>query len=98
MIRVIRTDGMEILINARLMEAVNPNEEGGSVITLGSGEKVYIKNVYVDVLQKIDAYRQGLSEERRQENKLVKDKERGIEPEKEKPKGKSKERDKKKYT
>ena len=72
MIRLIRTDGMEILINSDMIESLNlgePESGIGTVITLGTGEQVLVKNTRSDIMQKIGAYRMGLSEARRQEEK-----------------------------
>jgi uncharacterized protein YlzI (FlbEa/FlbD family) len=72
MIRLIRTDGMEILINSTMIEALNLGdlESGvGTVITLGTGEQVLVKNTRSDIMQKIGAYRMGLAEARREEEK-----------------------------
>jgi uncharacterized protein YlzI (FlbEa/FlbD family) len=70
MIRVIRTDGQEILLNSNLIENISPlPEKKGTVVTLGTGEKVYVKNTQGDILQKMDAYRLGMSEARKQEEK-----------------------------
>jgi uncharacterized protein YlzI (FlbEa/FlbD family) len=70
MIRVIRTDSQEILLNSNLIENISPlPEKKGTVVTLGTGEKVYVKNTQGDILQKMDAYRLGLAEARRQEER-----------------------------
>lgn len=72
MIRLIRTDGMEILINSNMIESLNlgePESGIGTVITLGTGEQVLVKNTRSDIMQKIGAYRMGLADARRQEEK-----------------------------
>lgn len=68
MIRVIKIDGTEILINSNLIETLTPGETG-SVIKLITGEEILIKNTQGDIVQKIEAYRKGLTEARRQEEK-----------------------------
>jgi uncharacterized protein YlzI (FlbEa/FlbD family) len=60
MIRLIRKDGMEILLNVDSIRKVETTPE--TVITFVNGEKVEVKNSGGDILQKIDAYRIGLSE------------------------------------
>ncbi len=63
---------MEILINSTMIEALSLGdlESGvGTVITLGTGEQVLVKNTRSDIMQKIGAYRMGLAEARREEEK-----------------------------
>lgn len=93
MIRVIRTDGMEILLNSSLIEDLGMTPENTTVVTLGTGEQIYVKNTPADILQKIDAYRYGMAEARKEEDRERKKKE---ELEKEKEREKNKERNKEK--
>ena len=58
---------MEILLNSSLIKNLVPVEGGGTVVTLSNGEDVLIKNTYSDILQKIDAYRLGMSDAQRLE-------------------------------
>ena len=60
MIRVIRNDGQEILLNANMVQNLTPVENDGTVVRL--------KNQYKDIIQKIQAYRTGLYESQRQED------------------------------
>jgi uncharacterized protein YlzI (FlbEa/FlbD family) len=91
MIRVIRTDGMEILLNSALIEDLGMTPENITVVTLGTGEQIYVKNTPADILQKIDAYKFGMAEARREE-----DRERKKKEEQEKEKDREKEREKEK--
>jgi uncharacterized protein YlzI (FlbEa/FlbD family) len=67
MIRVIRVDGQEILLNANMVQNLTPVENDGTVVRLATGEDVSVKNQYKDIIQKIQAYRTGLYESRKQE-------------------------------
>ncbi len=69
MIRVIRSDGQEILLNVNLIQNLVPVPKNGTVVKLATGEDVSIKNQYKDIVQKMQAYRTGLSDARRQEEK-----------------------------
>lgn len=61
MIRVIRTDGLEILLNADLIKTIERNAH--TTITLTTGEKIAVKNEMDDVIIKIRAARIGIDEE-----------------------------------
>jgi uncharacterized protein YlzI (FlbEa/FlbD family) len=69
MIRVIREDGMEILLNTSVIEKVESTRERRGIITLGSGERIKVKTPAFDVIQKIKAAHSGLKQERRQYDK-----------------------------
>ncbi len=60
MIRLIRvSDSLEILLNAaNIRSAIE--EESKTLITLGNGECVEVKNRAVDVMEKIDAWQKGM--------------------------------------
>lgn len=68
MIRVIRVDGQEILLNANLVQNLTPVENDSTVVRLVTGEDVHVKNQYKDIIQKIQAYRTGLYDSQRQED------------------------------
>ncbi|MCP4216039.1 MAG: flagellar FlbD family protein [bacterium] len=77
MIRLIRKDSIEILLNSDLvLELVNNLE--GTVIKLSNGDNLEVKNTRGDIMQKIDAYNFGLSEERREEYKLAQAKQEAL--------------------
>jgi len=57
MIRVIRIDGQEILLNSNLISSVDPGER--AVIHLSTGDKIQVKTSHKDVMEKIAAFRQG---------------------------------------
>lgn len=92
MIRVIRVDGMEILLNSALIENLGLTPENLTEVTMGTGEKIIVKNTPADILQKIDAYRFGMAEARREEDRERKKKEE-LEKEKEREKDREKERE-----
>jgi uncharacterized protein YlzI (FlbEa/FlbD family) len=94
MIRVIRTDGMEILLNSSLIEDLGMTPDNTTVVTLGTGEQIYIKNTPADILQKIDAYKFGMAEERREEDRERKKKQEELEREREKEKNKERNKEK----
>lgn len=54
---------MEILLNTDLVKAIEKEPE--TAVTLTTGEKICLKTTPGDVLQKIDASRQGIREEER---------------------------------
>lgn len=83
MIRVIRADGQEILLNVNMIQNLTPIEKNGTIVTLATGEDVPVKNQYKDIIQKMQAYRTGLSDARRQEDKEKKAAEKKKEKEKE---------------
>ena len=67
MIRVIRKDSMEILLNTEMIESVEKTPE--PVVTLTTGERLKLKSSIGDVMQKIDANRLGVRDEDRKEHK-----------------------------
>lgn len=67
MIRVIRNDGMEILLNIDFIQTVQKGPE--TVVTLNTGDKIVLKSPYGDVMQKIDACRLGIREEDKEDRK-----------------------------
>lgn len=58
MIRLIRYDGVEILLNVDAIESIQGKEP--AVITLNNGEKLKVKNHPHDITEKIKAYRIGI--------------------------------------
>ena len=60
MIRLLRADGMEILLNVDLIKTISEGME--TKITLTTGEDVMVKNSHNDIVQKIAAFRSGISE------------------------------------
>lgn len=69
MIRVLRIDGMEILLNSSQIENLGLTPDNITEVTMGTGEKIYVKNTPADILQKVDAYRFGMAESRREEDR-----------------------------
>lgn len=67
MIRVIRADGMEILLNTEMIESVEKYPQ--TVVTLKTGDRIVLKSSAGDVMQKIDASRLGVREEERANRK-----------------------------
>ncbi len=65
MIRLIRHDGVEILLNTTAIEKVEMDEERRAVLTLTNGEVLTVKNPVYDVTQKAKAFLKGIKEERR---------------------------------
>ena len=65
MIRLIREDGVEILLNTTVIQKVEMSEERQAVITLTDGEILKVKNPVYDVTQKAKAFLKGIKEERR---------------------------------
>lgn len=65
MIRLIREDGVEILLNTTVIQKVEMGEERRAVITLTDGEILKVKNPVYDVTQKSKAFLKGIKEERR---------------------------------
>lgn len=66
MIRLLRFDGVEILLNIYQISQVESTP--ATVITLLSGEKIMVKNTETDVVAKIKAARKGSYEESRDPN------------------------------
>jgi uncharacterized protein YlzI (FlbEa/FlbD family) len=93
MIRVIRDDGVEILLNSDLVQSVKDDKDRNAIITLATGEIIKAKSPAYDIVGKIKAYLQGVKQERKEYEKAVekalKEKEKQqVKPEK-KPKEKS---------
>lgn len=58
MIRLIRNDGIEILLNIDMIKTIEKNQE--TVITLINGEKIVVKNAIGDITEKMRAYKIGI--------------------------------------
>jgi uncharacterized protein YlzI (FlbEa/FlbD family) len=71
MIRLIRDDGIEILLNTDHIQQVELGEDRGALITLSSGEKLKVKNPVYDITQKTKAYQRGIKEERMEYEKKL---------------------------
>jgi len=71
MIRLIREDGIEILLNTETIQQVGLGEERGAIITLKNGEILKVKNPVYDIVQKTKAYTKGLRDERREYDKKM---------------------------
>ena len=58
MIRLIRIDGIEILLNVNMIRSI----EGGTetVVNLHNGERLVVKNHPKDITEKIKAYHLGI--------------------------------------
>ena len=86
MIRLIRVDGVEILLNTDHIQRVELGENRGALITLRNGEKLKVKNPVYDITQKTKAYGRGLKEERMEHDKALPETivEKEKKPEKEK--------------
>jgi len=56
MIRLIRDDGMEILLNADQIHSMSPHPDGGTRIRLLDGEELMVKNHHGDITTKIEAW------------------------------------------
>lgn len=99
MIRVIRDDGVEILLNSDLVQLVEDDEERNAIITLSTGEIIKAKSPAYDIVGKIKAHVQGIKQERKEYDKAVekalKEKEKGKEKGQAKPEKKPKERNEK---
>ncbi len=63
MIRLLRSDGMEILLNVALIRSME--WKAGTIVTLVNDERIAVKNSIDDILIKMQAYRHGLHEERK---------------------------------
>jgi uncharacterized protein YlzI (FlbEa/FlbD family) len=99
MIRVIRTDGVEILLNSDLIKTIEGDKDKTTIITLTNDEKISVKTPAYDVSQKVKAFITGISEEQRGPTKQDKeyDKEKAKEKDADKEKGKDRGRDKDKF-
>jgi uncharacterized protein YlzI (FlbEa/FlbD family) len=92
MIRVIRDDGIEILLNAALVQCVEDDKDRNAIITLATGEIIKAKSPAYDIVGKIKAFYQGINQERMEYDKAV---EKGLkEKEKGKPKAEKKPKEK----
>jgi uncharacterized protein YlzI (FlbEa/FlbD family) len=58
MIRLIRQDGVEILLNVDTIKSIQGM--GPTVITMTNGEKLEVKNHPRDITEKIKAYKAGI--------------------------------------
>ena len=65
MIRVIRIDGTEILLNTEFIQEVKEDENKITTVVLDNGENIKIKSPVYDVVQKAKAYITGVREEER---------------------------------
>ena len=72
MIRLIRKDGVEILLNTDAIQSAN--DKDGTVITMVDGEKLEVKNTLYDVAQKTKAFVKGIKQERKDYDKSLKEK------------------------
>jgi len=75
MIKLIREDGIEFLLNSNLIEKI----ENGvyTVITLTGGEELRVKNSQYDIIEKIKAYMTGIREDRDNFKKKLSKEEKG---------------------
>lgn len=64
MIRLIRTDGQEILLNTDWIKSIEKKPR--TTITLTTGEKIMVKNEVDDVITKLRAARSGEEQERKE--------------------------------
>lgn len=98
MIRVIRQDGVEILLNTDIIETIEEAEEKTSVIKLTTGEEIHAKSPAWDISQKAKAYIRGIMQENKEYDRpkdKSKDKEKDKEKEKERPRERDNVKDKK---
>ena len=59
MIRLIREDGLEILLNADQIHSLSSRTEGSTLIRLLDGEELLVKNHHGDITTKIEAWLEG---------------------------------------
>jgi uncharacterized protein YlzI (FlbEa/FlbD family) len=85
MIRLIRHDGVEILLNTTVIQHIEMDEERHAVITLTDGEVLRVKNPVYDVTQKSKAFLKGIKDERRSYEKKSPDAVKEKPSKKEKP-------------
>jgi|GEM_PF-4291100 len=71
MIRAIRIDGTELLLNIDLIRSVERGET--TVVIMTDGERIPVKNIAQDIWEKILANRQGLEEEQREYDVIEED-------------------------
>ncbi len=71
MIRVIRSDGTEIMLNPDLIQSLDNDRE--TLITLVNGETLRVKNPLIDIVTKIQAHQLGLDSERQAHEREEKD-------------------------
>ncbi|MCP5046601.1 MAG: flagellar FlbD family protein [bacterium] len=86
MIRLLRTDGIEILLNTETIKNIQGRKDKPTTITFTNDDTVDVKNQVFDITQKIKAYVSGITQERKDFDKAVKEKEK--EKSKTKPKEK----------
>jgi len=65
MIRLIRDDGIEMLVNTDFIMDVQQFTPHQTVITLTNGEKIIVKTSKWDVMEKMRAFRIGINSERK---------------------------------
>ncbi len=65
MIRLIRDDGIEMLVNTEFITDVQQFAPHETVISLTNGEKITVKTSKWDVMEKMRAYRMGINSERK---------------------------------
>ena len=63
MIRLIREDGLEILLNADQIHSLAPRPDGRTGIRLLDGEELVVKNHHGDITTKIEAWIAGRNSE-----------------------------------
>ncbi|MEC9490000.1 MAG: flagellar FlbD family protein [Halanaerobiales bacterium] len=56
MIKLLKTDGSEIIINADLIEQIK--ETPDTVITMTNGKKILVENTAGEIIEKVINYRQ----------------------------------------
>lgn len=63
MIRLIRIDGTEVLLNTELVHSFSEHPDTGTLIRFRDGEEIHVKNSLSDITTKIRAWTQGLRNE-----------------------------------
>jgi len=66
MIRLIRKDGLEILLNTELIKLVEQRRD--TVILLTTGDEIMVKNSSKDIMEKIRAFKQGMDSDSEQKD------------------------------
>ncbi|HDP94836.1 MAG TPA: hypothetical protein ENN40_05685 [Candidatus Aminicenantes bacterium] len=56
MIRLLRIDGLEILLNADQIHTISSHPDGGTKIRLLDGEELRVKNHHADITTKVEAW------------------------------------------
>ncbi len=72
MIRLIRKDGIEILLNVNMIRSIESNTD--TVIILNDGERLAVKNHPTDITEKIRAYWMGIKQAENEGKKEPKEK------------------------